>query len=259
METISVMQLNLLAPMWVTKDYKELPCYASVMEAGRLTNTLEYLEKYSADVYCLSEVQEDMLDTIQKHLSSYSVHYTSHDEGFWSEWLEGESWKSNGTCVCLRLSKFTATHHTGIRLGDGCVATSVECSFDHKISLVIISVHFDTTHKSREESDELLSRLQPYTTVIISGDMNTEDVKQFSDHGYVEAVTQNTPTTPEVLPRGSVIYEPRKIDHTFAKNSRKIRGLTLNNRTHVCKQLLEVGTDHYATYSEIEFAVQNTK
>lgn len=239
MHTIRLCQLNLLAPMWINKEYKVLPCYDLYVDPKRLNVTLAYLKDISADIYCLCEVEARQLDKIDEAFPNYHRMFTSNATRFWSEWTTPEvttkgktdnkegKWIANGTCTLLNASVYDVMKHTYINLGlskkkgdgDGCRCTLVQAI--HKksnYSILIATVHFDTEVKKFMEAFTLIEALEElqsrkhFDIVLISGDYNFTDISSFERVGYTELVKEKSDTTP--LPQGM-------IDHTLLLTSHK--------------------------------------
>ncbi len=246
---LKVCQLNMLAPMWVNKEYKILPCYQNFASPKRLKITLRYIANLNADIYCLCEVEQEQLSDIALSFPGYICVFTSHKRGFWSEWLEDRAWVENGTCILL---KTPFSEADSIDFGDGCRCTIIKCT--HDLPLTIISVHFDTGDRKYAETEKLLKYIDTISgTCIISGDFNYTNINKFIDAGYSDGNLKGIDTTP--LPQGM-------IDHTLVKGASSIREhiLRIPNRNaytinevvkDICKTVIKNGSDHYATVSII--------
>ena len=255
---MNLCQMNILAPLWLSKMYASLPCYDQYADRMRLDKTLAYLRVFDSDIYCLSEVQEQDLPTIRRLFDSWFVVYSSHECGFWKEWLEGKEWISNGTCIMIRKSQLTLLDPRSIDLGNGCTAShAMVVRVGTGLRISIISLHLDTSEGVRnehrveerlegtrlqEQLDRLVHYLQSidYDVSIISGDWNTTDVSRFTSLGYVETASglQSTP-----IPQG-------RIDHTLVLGAIDVEG-QVHSLGDACSTVHVNGSDHYATTSTI--------
>ena len=254
--SITVVQLNLLAPLWIGDVYKQFPCYDAIISPKRLTRTLSYLLEHDADVYVLCEVEERSLRTIKRYFgSNYDIVFTSNKKGFWSEHLEGKEWIENGTCV-ITSNWIKVQRRMHIDLNDGCMATAVTMSCDG-VHIAVVAVHFDTGPRKYIEADVLLGCLDRFADCIcvISGDFNMISTMEFEDRGYVCSRLTGEHTT--ILLEGV-------IDHTLVRGARRIRSKVLHpvfggntgdtpNAVGIAKRLCfnPDGSDHYATISKI--------
>lgn len=236
--------MNLLAPMWVNSLYRQLPCYSDYLAKDRLERSIRYIQTHPSDVYCLSEVEGSDVMLLDKRLGrEWTVLYTSHEEGFWSNWLEdGAAWKSNGVCVAVRNSVFQlrGAHH--VSLGTGCRACHVLCELVSSGLLVSISsVHFSTDESKWTEVQALLAFLKNVSCdlSIISGDYNFSDVQLLTSLGYREGPGMQT--TP--IPQG-------RIDHTLVKGDVLVSSV-VHDLGDPCSTVIGNGSDHYATTSVI--------
>jgi len=235
-----LVQHNILAPMWVNNRYKQLPCYSLYTDVNRITVTLDHLLKYDADVYVLSEVEESLCDTIAEYMQNYHCYFTSNEEGYWHEWLDGgKEWKPNGSCICLSNRSFNATMHTGIKLGHGCTCSSVRTVFNGTFNLTITGVHFDTEEdRSYDQLKTLLNYFNGIENHIISGDLNLTDISMLTNRGYYDTAERITPTTPIT----------GMIDHTLVKGDMSGISKVHNSRLeHPCDLVKHAGSDHYVT------------
>jgi endonuclease/exonuclease/phosphatase family metal-dependent hydrolase len=251
-DTILVCQMNILAPLWVTSIYNVLPCYDLYIDPDRLSRTLQYLKKFDADIYCLSEIEETQIQDIKLSFPKYEVVYTSNADGFWSEWLTSDTvsktWVSNGTCILIRSSKFKIKNAETIKFNDydGCRATLATLLYNN-VCFVVVSVHFDTTDEKYIEAQVLLDILEgihqklPEAVYVISGDFNFVDISAFESKGYMCLYDQSIQTTP--IPQGM-------IDHTLVKGAVDIES-EIHSLGNICSTVSVNGSDHYATTSTI--------
>lgn len=258
---LKLLQLNVLAPLWVGEAYKQFPCYSDIVSPKRMDKLCTYLLSLQADVYVLCEVDADVLLVLKKRFyDRYSITFTSNKQGFWSEHLEGGNvWIQNGTCILAKRSVIHIAKKNYIDLGDGCVATCVNGEVLGK-NVSIVSLHFDTGPRKYTECDSLIQALRklPEDDVrILSGDFNMVSVKEFEQEGYV--------SSGGLSDEHSTILHEGLIDHTIVRGSR----LTLSKVLHgplypTDKRAASVtegiawrmctspsGSDHYATLNKI--------
>lgn len=250
---LKVVQLNVLAPLWVGEVYKQFPCYREIVSPARLDKMCEFLRGLEADVYILCEVDADVLEVLQSHFArTYSITFTSNKRGFWSEHLAGKEWIENGTCVMCSKVSLKVLKRSYIDLGDGCMATSVSTR-----EFTFVSVHFDTGNRKYLEADVLLqalSKLPCATTCIVSGDFNMISTREFEEHGYI--------ASGGLCQAHTTILQEGVIDHTLVRGARQILSrvlyglvpsssgsVTYNIAQRMCKS--PSGSDHYATLSKI--------
>lgn len=258
MTDILVCQHNILSSLWLVEEYKLLPCYESYFDENRIRTTMKYLEKFRADVYCLSEVEKDQLPLVSEGFAGYHGVFASNKPGYWGEWLGNREWKPNGTCILVNAERFELIDNGYIDLEDGCICCFVLAKSDGELFL-IVSVHFDTSDKKYAEASALLEKLDELArimcpdVVIVAGDYNFTDISMFSVRGYVENLHHPLNTTP--LPQGV-------IDHTLLMScSRRfelkskvaqIRGKNNNFVEDMCSTVMQNGSDHYATLTLIQ-------
>lgn len=253
--SIKVIQLNMLAPLWVDEQYKQFPCYTDIVSPTRVSKTLEYLQSFDVDVYVLCEVEQLSLKQIKKHFGKhYTVTFTSNKIGFWSEYLKGKKWVENGTCIIIKKKNATKVQTSAIDLGDGCMVTVAEMMWEGSV-VAVIAVHFDTGPRKYFEVDTLLQELKRFDNgdvCIVSGDFNMISTQEFNDRGYVGTVLCQEHTT--ILLEGV-------IDHTIVKGAKRIRSTVLRAPITKCSSMTSgiagrlcgnpSGSDHYATLSTI--------
>lgn len=258
---LRLVQLNVLAPLWVGEVYKQFPCYRDIISPERMTKLCTYLLTLDADVYVLCEVDIDVLSVLKKRfVDRYSVTFTSNKKGFWSEHLEmGKVWIENGTCVLTKRSTFQAEKKGYIDLGDGCMATHVSGTFSD-MNVSIVSLHFDTGPRKYLESDSMiraLRKLPKNDVCVLSGDFNMVSVDEFVEEGFVASGGLDS--------IHSTILEEGLIDHTLARGAKLILSKVLYGPIQpsgksdapvtegiawrMCTS--PSGSDHYATVSKI--------
>jgi endonuclease/exonuclease/phosphatase family metal-dependent hydrolase len=255
MAQLKMVQLNMLAPLWIGEIYKKLPCYSKVISPQRIINVITYLLEFKADVYVLCEVERDTATLISDHFGyEYDVTFTSNKNGFWSEYLEGKEWIENGTCIVVKNTKMEITNRSSIDLRDGCIATLVDAVYKG-IDITIVSLHFDTGDRKYKEVTTLIEHMRhvhEYDISIISGDFNMTSVKEFTNEGYV--------SSNDLTNHHTTILHEGIIDHTLVKGAKHINSeildASLDNTstpigvaTRMCSNVSH--SDHYATISTI--------
>jgi hypothetical protein len=250
---IKFCQFNMLAPLWVSKNYKLLPCYMKYESKNRLKVSLKYLKALNCDIYCLSEVEELQIKTINQFLGSDYYCYVPNAYGFWSEWLDGKTWISNGTCIISK-NGIKIKNSYALDFKDGCRAS---CAYIENIKLDVISLHLDVGNNGKKEMQNIFDYLSKNkNNQIVSGDFNLTDISLFLRNGYRQGFKniEDLNTTPA----GNGI-----IDHTIVKGNMLIDSKILSIGTgsdsigkiinSLCDTVIENGSDHFATISEIKF------
>lgn len=258
---LRLVQLNVLAPLWIGEVYKQFPCYSHIVSPERITKLCTYLLTLNADVYVLCEVDAYVLTVLkEKFTGKYSTTFTSNKKGFWSEHLEmGKVWIKNGTCVLTKRSTFQEERKGYIDLGDGCMSTHVSGTFSNtKVS--VVSLHFDTGPRKYLESNVMIRALRklPQNDVcILSGDFNMVSVDEFLEEGYIASGGLET--------RHTTILQEGLIDHTLTRGANLILSKVLygpiqpssKSNSPVTEGIAwrmcnsPSGSDHYATLSKI--------
>lgn len=252
---LRVVQLNVLAPLWVGEIYKQFPCYDSIVSPKRMNTLTKYLLSLNADIYILCEVDTTVLPCIRSMFSGYDIVFTSNRQGFWSEHLDGKEWIKNGTCVLTRRGVIEVARSSHVDLGDGCMATSVRGRYMGR-SIRVVSLHFDTGPRKYLEADVMLHALRKLPKVdvcIVSGDFNMVSVDEFIEDGYIQGGMLSREHT-------TILHEG-VIDHTLVRGAKRMRSKVLHGPSIRGKSVAEgiaarmctspSGSDHYATVTEI--------
>lgn len=248
---LKITQLNILASIWLTDEYKLLPCYPIYNSQMRLEITLNYLKRQDSNLYFLSEVLSSQLSRIKQVFPEYTCLFSSNDPVFWKEWLGDREWKSNGTCI---LFKGKIDDYGSYNLGDGCRCT---CARIEKV--ILVSVHFDTENKKYLETKSLLSLLAGSRdcTIVISGDYNFTNLSLFLNQGYQELFRKERYSTPlhEGVIDHTLVYSPLKIRCGGRIDTLKdlSKEDLVNKGLQLCKTAMINGSDHYCTNGFIEF------
>ena len=251
---IKIIQHNILAPLWLDSNYKQLPCYKDYIDSERWRITVDYLLSFHADIYFLSEVEFNLVDNIAGVMRDYRFSYVSHDGDYWSEWLEdGEVWRPNGNVIAIRRHRFDVYEEWKLRLDDGCSIVDLNVKDNlTDLSYRLLSIHFDTGDKRKREIKQLLCELESSICckerIILSGDFNQVDVSQFISKGFVETVDICSENSSTPLRVGV-------IDHTLAfplENVVYFRGDVIDEGDF-CSTVQTNGSDHYSSVSCIIF------
>lgn len=267
LNTISITQFNLLAPIWISDMYKLLPCYSVYIEPDRLQKTLRYIRTSLpiTDIYCFAEVLGTEIEIIKEMFPEYMVGFSPNSENYWNNWLSPNSkTQSNGTCILVSLNRFSSINFKSIPFHTGCTSAMIRC-FDNYTgrTLNIASVHFDTEETKYFEAEELLELFDDYDINdidIIAGDFNFTNVDMFIEDGFNETIKSAISTVPLIADRQG------KLDHTFVRGQNissifgYINSITLDTEPGllaVAKRMCETvnvnHSDHYASTSYINF------
>jgi len=259
---LTVVQFNLLAPLWVSNLYKQLDCYKDFKDKNRYKAVIDYVNKQLpiADIYCLSEVSQEALKEIVNTFTGHDGLFVPNDPDYWHEWLAEDLQQTtpNGVAILVNPQKIKAQKTMSFAYGDGGYAAIFEgIVLSSGASIRIISVHLDVGDEKKRQIKKLLeylASLKVTNITILSGDFNTAHLETFTALGFVETVQQKTINT---IP--GVMGVEGKIDHTLVLGNVKIFGKVytiphqnVNIAKRYCDTVKYNHSDHYATVSIIK-------
>lgn len=266
-----LVQMNMLAPMWVDEKYDILKCSAEYKSSDRIIKTLEYMLTLEGDIYCLCEVEEIQMDIITDYLagSKCECFFSPNRQGFWSQYLSSnnvneEEWIANGTCIIVKSQEITITDSSCVDFLDGCCAAMCVLNYNNTL-ITLVSVHFDLNNPKWNEAIKLLNRLEKKRDqiCIISGDYNIMNTRIFKERGFVDGLDNK-----EVGKTTSPL-DWNIIDHTMIRGTKtqrvEIKSIILSPQqedfyrrrdlyeieSDMCSVVHTSGSDHYATISDI--------
>lgn len=257
----SIVQLNLLAPFWIGKEYELLPCYDSYASVNRVHVIMDYILNSlpAPTFYCFSEASEGTILAMQRYFPDYDIYYAENGPTYWREWLraplEGTATPSNGNCVLVDRRVVKVMFSVKVPLGNmGCMAASVTSQTKEGYVIRVTSIHLDNGNRKMIELEALVSFLKTPTVFdvdVVSGDFNTYDIALLEKEGYENSYALLRSTTP--------IFFGKKghIDHTLIKGSKSMYGylaaIGFDDSPvweRMCKTVRTNGTDHFASWTE---------
>lgn len=176
---MKVISWNCLADIW----------YGDSGEVARkrfqkvLDTLLGMIKTYDPDVILLQEVTKSKYLIFKRRFKGYTSHVSYHSAQYWHTQLK-LPYQPNGTCIFIK-KKFEPVTFSNNALGRGNFDSAVTLSLASRPpapgGVHIINVHLndkDIHHVREQEIKNVLELLDPTTTYIIGGDLNSKKGEQ---------------------------------------------------------------------------------